>query len=87
MQQIGTGALPIVNNFVLGLILGNDSIYLFDSHSKDENRNLLSPGTAVLLQFEKLLLLENCNTISLLQCLSTDSVLSYAIYKSSLYCQ
>ena len=34
-QQIGTGALLIVNNYILGLIWGNDSIYLFDSHSKD----------------------------------------------------
>ena len=33
-QQIRTGSLLIVNNYILGLIWGNDSIYLFDSHSK-----------------------------------------------------
>ena len=48
-RQIGTGALLIVNNYVLGIILGTDSIYLFDSHSKDEYGNLSSSGAAVLL--------------------------------------
>ena len=33
VQQIGTGALLIVNNDILGLIWCIDSIYLFDSHS------------------------------------------------------
>ena len=28
IQQIGTGALLIVNNFILDLMWGNDSIYL-----------------------------------------------------------
>ena len=36
------GVLLIVNNYILGLIWGNDSIYLFDSHSKDENDNVSS---------------------------------------------
>ena len=36
--QIGPGTLLFVNNYVSGLIWGNDSTgYLFDSHSKDEN--------------------------------------------------
>ena len=53
IQQIGTGALLFVNNYVLGLSWGNDStIYLFDSHSKDEHGNLSSSGTAVLLKFD-----------------------------------
>ena len=34
VQQIGTGALLIVNNDILGLIWCSDSIYLFDSHSR-----------------------------------------------------
>ena len=59
LQKIGTGALLIVTNYVLGLILGNDSIYLFDFHSKVENGSLSSAGTAVLLQFDNLLSLEN----------------------------
>ena len=36
------GVLLIVNNYILRLIRGNDSIYLFDSHSKDENDNVSS---------------------------------------------
>ena len=39
-QQFGAGSLLIVNNYILGLIWGNDSIYLFDYHGKDENSNL-----------------------------------------------
>ena len=56
VQHIGTGALLVVNNYILGLIWGNDSIY---SHSKDENDNLSSSGTAVLLKFDLLYSLEN----------------------------
>ena len=58
-QQIGTGALLIVNNYILGLIWGTDSIYLFDSHCKDEYGNLPSSSTEVLLNFESLNSLEN----------------------------
>ena len=53
-RQIGTGALLIVNNYILGLNWGTDSIYLFDSHSKDEYGNLSSSGTEVLLKFDSL---------------------------------
>ena len=55
VQQIGTGGLLIVNNYTLGLIWGNDSIYLFNSHSKDENGNVSSPGTAVFVKIDTLL--------------------------------
>ena len=58
-QQIGTGALCIANNYILGLIWGNDSIYPFDSHSKDQYGNISSSGTAVLLKFDTLFSLEN----------------------------
>ena len=34
-------------------------LYLFDSHSKDENGNLSSSGTAVLLKFDTLYSQEN----------------------------
>ena len=44
---------------ILGLIRGNDSIYLFDSHRKDEKGNLSSSGTTVLLTFDMLHSLEN----------------------------
>ena len=59
VQHTGTGALLIVNNYILGLISGNDSMYLFDFHSKDENDNLSSSGTALLLKFDSLYSLEN----------------------------
>ena len=59
VQQIGTGALLIVNNYILDLILGNDYVYLFDSHSKDENGNIFSSSTAGLLKFDTLHSLEN----------------------------
>ena len=59
VQHIGTGALLIVNNYILGLIWGNYSIYLLDSHSKNENDNLSISGTAVLLKFDSLYSLEN----------------------------
>ena len=59
VQQTGTGTLLIVNNYILGLIWGNDSIYLFDSHSKDVNGNVSSSGSAVLLKFDTLHSLEN----------------------------
>ena len=48
VQQIGAGAPLIVNNYILDLIWRNDSIYLFDSHSKDKSDNLSSSGTLVL---------------------------------------
>ena len=57
VQQIGAGALLIVKNYILGLIWGNSSIYLFDSHIKDENGHLSSSGTALLLKFDTLYLL------------------------------
>ena len=54
VDQIWTAALPIVNNYILGLIWRTDSPYLFDSHNKDENGNLSSSGKAVLLKFDTL---------------------------------
>ena len=59
VQWIGAASLLIVNNYILGLIWANDSIYLFDFHSKDENGNLSSSGTAVLLKCDALYLLKN----------------------------
>ena len=58
VQQIGNVALLIVNNYILGLIWGNGSIYLFDS-SKDENGNVSSSGTEVLIKFDTYHSLEN----------------------------
>ena len=49
-QQIGIGALLIVNNYILGIIWGNCSVYLFDLYSKDENGDVSSSGTAVFFK-------------------------------------
>ena len=59
VRQIGTGALLIVNNYILDLIGRPDSIYLFDFHIKDGNGNLSSCGTAVLLKSDTFHSLEN----------------------------
>ena len=58
VQQIGDGALLIINNYFLRLICGNDSIYLFDSHSKGTSA-IMEFWSAVLLNFYKLYSLEN----------------------------
>ena len=53
-QQIGTGVLLIVNNYILGTIWGNQCFIRFDSHSKDEIGKISATGTAVLLKFASL---------------------------------
>ena len=58
-QQIGTGVLLIIDNYILGLLLGNQCIFLFDSHSKNEIGSMSATGTAVLLKSDLLLSLEN----------------------------
>ena len=58
-QQIGTGALLIISNYILGLLWGNQCFVLFDSHSKDEIERMSVTGTAVLLKFDSLQSLEN----------------------------
>ena len=54
-QQISTGILLIIDNYILGLLLGNQCIFLFDSHSKNEIGRMSARGTAVLLKFDSLL--------------------------------
>ena len=58
-QQIGTGVLLIINNYILSLISGSQCFLLFDSHSKDEIERKSTAGTAVLLKFVLLQSLEN----------------------------
>ena len=58
-QQIGTGALLIINNYILGLLCGNQCFFLFDSLRKDEIGRISATGTAVLLKFDLLQSLEN----------------------------
>ena len=59
-QSVGTGALLIINNYIFGLLWGNQCIFLFDSHSKDEIGRVSATGTAVLVKFDSLQSLENC---------------------------
>ena len=49
-QRIGTGALLIISNYILGLLWGNQCFFLFDSHSKDEIGTVSAARTAVLLK-------------------------------------
>ena len=59
-RQIRAGSLLFVNNYVLGLIWRNDStIFLPDSHNKDENGILSSSSAAILLKFDTLHLFQN----------------------------
>ena len=48
IKQIETSAVIVVNNYVLDLLWGFNSIYLFDSHNKEENCHLSSSITVVL---------------------------------------
>ena len=58
-QQIGTGALLIIGNYILSLLWGNQCVFPFDSHSKDKLGRISTTGTAVLLRFDSLHSLEN----------------------------
>ena len=58
-QQIGTEALLIINNYILGLVLRNQCFFLFDSHSKDGIRKMSATGTTGLLKFDSLQSLGN----------------------------
>ena len=49
--------------YILGLIWGTYSIYLFDSHRKDQYDNLSSSGTVVLLKFDSLNSLKNYTSL------------------------
>ena len=58
-QQIDTKALLIINNYILGLLWGNQCFFLFDSHSKDEIGRMSVTGTVVLLKLDSMQSLEN----------------------------
>ena len=58
-QLIDTGALLIINNYILGLLWGNQCFFLFDPHRKDEIGRISATGTAVLLKYDLLQSLEN----------------------------
>ena len=53
-QQIDTGAPLSINNYVLVLLWGNQSFFLFSSHSKDEIGRMTAAGTTILLKFVSL---------------------------------
>ena len=46
VQQNGAETLLIVHNYILGLILGTESINVYVSQSKDEKDKLLTSATA-----------------------------------------
>ena len=48
-QQIGTEALLIINNYILGLLSGNQRFMLFDSYSNNLIRRKSATGTSILL--------------------------------------
>ena len=50
-QHVSNGILFIVNNYVLGLLWGNQCFFVFDSYTNDKNDNISSAGTAALLKF------------------------------------
>ena len=83
-QQIGTGAMSIINNYILGLLWGNQCFFLFDSHSKDEIRRMSVTGTRVLLKFDSLQSLEDYITQIVLLKLPNDSVLPTTIFKTKM---
>ena len=56
---MGTVALSIINDYILGLPWRNQYFFLFDSHNKDEIGRMSATGTAVLLKFVSLQSLEN----------------------------
>ena len=45
-QQIGTGALLVINNYILGLLWVNHCFFSIDSNSKDEIGRMAATGTA-----------------------------------------
>ena len=87
-QQIGTRALLIINNYILGLLWGNQYFFLFHSHSKDEVGRMSATGTAVLLKFDSLRSLQSyiksfavIYKISILLKLPNGSLLPSTIFK------
>ena len=56
--QIGTRGLLIINNYILALLWGNQCVFLFDSHSKDEIGRMSATGTVILLKSDSLQSLE-----------------------------
>ena len=81
-QQIGTGALLFINNYILGLLWGNQYFFLFDSHSKDEIGRVSATGTAVLLKFA---VTAKLFKISILLRLPNDSLFPNTIFKSKMH--
>ena len=78
-QQTSTGGLLIINNYILGLLWGNQCFFLLDSHSKDEIGRMSATGTAVLLKFRKL------HKISTLLKLRNDSLIPSTIFETKMH--
>ena len=80
-QKIGTGALLIIHDCILGSLWGNQYFFLFDSHSKNEIERMSDTATAVFLKFGSLQSLENYIKSVLLK-LPNYSLLSSTIFKT-----
>ena len=53
-MNIRSGALLIISGYISGRLWGKDCVYLFDSHSKDDEGNISESGSAILMKFETL---------------------------------
>ena len=80
-QQIGTGALLIVNNYILGTLWGNQCFITFDSHSKDEIGKISASGTAEICSSA---VIEKLYKINILVKLPNDSLLPSKISKTKI---
>ena len=58
-QQIDTGALLIIYNYILGFLCRNQCFFIFEFHRKHKIARISATGTAALLKFDSLQPLEN----------------------------
>ena len=55
----GTGFLLFIDGYTIAILPHSNSIFLFDSHSRDERGLFVSNGYSVLLKFSSLIQVEN----------------------------
>ena len=99
-KQIGTGALLVINNYILGLLWGDQSFFLFDSFvffdslRKDKIRRISPTCRAILIKLDSLQSLENCikpvyysNYLHSTSYFLIDSLLPSTTFKTKMYRQ
>ena len=57
-QCIGNGALLTIDNYTLGVLWDSRCFFIFDSHCRDNEGRKSPNGTAILLKFHNLAMLE-----------------------------